>query len=124
MISDPRKIARLRQAIASDLVVAQRLAAAKVRKFVAGEAADSELPWNEVHGSTRGALSLVQASLAAERAQTMSQAPRELGVVVVHARLEDTPANRLTWEQKAAALNESRTQAIEAVAVEKEPKSG
>lgn len=117
MISDPRKIARLRAAIASDLVVAQRLAAAKVRKFVAGEAADSELPWNEVHGSTRGALSLVQASLAAERAKDMSKAPVALGVIFMEKRLADTPANRLEWEAEARALSESR--AIEAVAVEK-----
>jgi hypothetical protein len=125
MAADPRKLERLRQAIAHDLVVAQRLAARKVRKFVGGEAPDSELPWNEVHGATRGALSLVQASLAAERANTMSQAPRALGVVVVHGRLEDTAPNRLRWEASAAGLNAARDEkAIEAVAVPVEVKSG
>jgi hypothetical protein len=118
-MADAAKLARLRQGIAKDLVWAQRAAAKKVRAFVEGKAEDSALPWNEVHGATRGALSLVQASLAAERAQTMSQAPRELGVVVVHARLEDTPQNRLSWEAQARELNEAR--AIEAVAVEKKP---
>jgi hypothetical protein len=119
-VRDPAKQARLREAIASDLLYAQREAAKRVRKFVAGEAEDSALPWNEVHGATRGALALAQATLAAERAKTMSQTPQRLGVVVVHARLEDTPQNRLSWEQDAAKLNDAR--AIEAVVVAKEPK--
>ncbi len=119
---DPRKLARLREARDRDLEVAQRLAARKVRAFVAGTAEDSALPWNEVHGSTRGALSLVQASLAAQRAATMSAAPQQLGVVVVHARLADTAENRRSWEADAAKLNGSRQQAIEAVAIPKEPK--
>lgn len=112
---DAAKLQRLRAAIASDLVKAQRKAAKTVLDFVGGDAPDSKLPWNEVHGATRGALQLVQASLAAERAKTMSEAPRQLGVVVVHARLEDTPQNRLSWEQQASALNDSR--AIEAQVV-------
>jgi hypothetical protein len=119
---DPRKIERLRQAIAHDLVVAQRLAARKVRKFVGGEAPDSELPWNEVHGATRGALSLVQASLAAERAKDTNKPTVVLGYMLMQERLPDTPDNRRLWEAQARSLDDSK--AIEAAVVPTEVKSG
>lgn len=58
--------------------------------------------------------------MAQERAKQISETPRQLGVIVVHKRLEDTPANRQLWEADAARLGDSR--AIEAVAVtKKEP---
>ncbi len=117
---DAAKLNRLRTAIATDLVKAQRVAAKKVLAFVEGTAEDSALPWNEVHGSTRGALQLVQASLAAERAKDTSRAPVALGVIFMEKRLADTPTNRLEWEAEARALSDSR--AIEAVVVP--PKEG
>jgi hypothetical protein len=122
MSLDPRKVAVLRQRIASDLLHAQRAAAKRVRQFVSGELPDSDVPWNEVSGATRGALSLASASLAAERAKTMSEAPRGLGVIVIERRLSDTPENRRDWEAEARQLNEAR--AIEAVPVVKEVAGG
>lgn len=119
-MSEDARLNRLRDTIAKGLAGAQEKALANIEKVLDPESAEGNATWSESSTRTRVSLSLVQASMAAERAKTMSQAPKQLGVVVVHARLEDTPQNRLTWEQQAAALNEGRTQAaIEAVAVEK-----
>ena len=121
MALSARKIARLRQGTAGALVHVQNQAAAHLRdEVMPKDKPEGNATWAEASVRTRVSLTLVQASLAAERAQTMSQAPRELGVVVVHARLEDTPQNRLSWEAQASALNQAR--AIEAVVVPpKEP---
>lgn len=96
---------------------AQLSAAAHVRSVVRGEHPDAHVPWLEVTGRTRAALMLAQGSMAAERAQVMSEAPRELGVIVVHRRLEDTPQNRVSWEADAKTLGEER--ALEAVPIPK-----
>lgn len=105
------KVDRIRRTLEG----AQLDAAKHVRAVVRGEHPDSDVPWKEVTGRTRACLILAQGSMAADRAKTMSEAPRQLGVVVVHPRLEDTPANRLSWEAQAAALRDQR--AIEAVPV-------
>lgn len=63
----------------------------------------------------RAALVVTQGFMAAERARETANTPQQPGVIVVHARLEDTPQNRLSWEQEAARLSDSR--AIEAVAL-------
>ncbi len=70
----------------------------------------------------RAATALVQGWLAMERAKTTAETTKQLGVVVVHARLEDTPQNRLSWEADAARLNDSR--ALEAVVVPKKEHDG
>jgi hypothetical protein len=67
----------------------------------------------------KAALALMAGMMAADRAKQTSEAVRQLGVVVVHARRPDTPQNRLEWEADAAKLQDAR--AIEAVAVPKEP---
>jgi hypothetical protein len=115
MALSARKIARIRQATAGPLAHVQLKAVEHVNSLYAPDSPEGGVTWAEASVRTRVSLALVQASLAAERAQTMSQAPRELGVVVVHARLEDTPQNRLSWESQAQKLNEAR--AIEAVVV-------
>lgn len=86
-------------------------AAAHVRKVVRGEHADSHVPWNEVSGRTRAALLLTQGAMAAERAKTMSEAPKVFGMVIMQDRIEDQGQ----WERMAQET--SARSAIEAVAV-------
>ena len=87
-----------------------------------GYNADEAKPWKEVSGRTRAALILTQGTMAGQRAQTMSQAPVQLGVIFMEKRLADTPQNRIDWEAEARALNDAR--AIEAVAVPKKEGTG
>lgn len=86
-------------------------AARHVRRLIDGtapSAGDTKLT-----NQDRAALALTAGHQAADRAQQLSTGPQRLGVVVVHARMEDTPQNRLSWEEQAAALRDQR--AIEAV---------
>lgn len=117
-MADARKLARIQQGTEPTLVTVQERALKHVDSLFDAGSTEGAAPWAESSVRTRVSLSLVQASLAAERVKTMSQTPRELGVVVVHARLEDTPQNRVSWEAQARQLNEAR--AIEAVVVPKE----
>ena len=119
MAMSARKIARIRQATSGPLAHVQLQAVKHIGGLYDETSAEGGVTWAEASVRTRVSLALVQASLAAERAQTMSQAPRELGVVMYFPRLEDTPQNRLSWEEQARALNDAR--AIEAVAVESKP---
>lgn len=106
---DQKKVARLRR-----IVVGAQLTSAKHIAAVArGEHVDSSLPWKEASTQTRVALALTQGTMAAQRAETMAEAPRAFGVVVLPARIESAQ----DWEAARPR------QAIEAVTVptRKEP---
>lgn len=119
MAMDARKVARIRQETAGSLVTVQRQAVRHIKSVLAEDSAEGSAAWADSSVRTRVSLSLVQASLAAERAKDTAKTPVALGVIFMEKRLADTPANRLDWEAEARALNEAR--AIEAVAVEKKP---
>lgn len=102
------------------LLNTQLAAARVVQQVISGEHPDAHVPWKEASAQTRAAMLLAQASMAAERAKTISDAPRSFGVVVVSGRLEDTKDGRGEWELRAAKLKEQRS--IEAIATPvKEP---
>jgi len=116
--------ARIRAAIATDLLTAQLDAARHVREFVRGNLPDSKEPWKAVTGRTRAALIMAQGSMAMERAKTVQPTTQKLGVIIVERRLSDTPQNRLDWEAEARALQESRiieTTAVPALPPKEEP---
>ena len=93
-----------------------------MQRIVRGEHPDASTPWGDASSQTRAAALFAQASMAAERAKTVSEAPRAFGVVLVAGRLPDTTTGRLAWEADAAKLKEQRS--IEAVATAKEPNGG
>jgi hypothetical protein len=92
------------------------VAAKHVAKMVRGETPNASE--TKLSNQDKAALTIVGHLKAHERAQQLSTGPQRLGVIVVHERLEDTPQNRLSWEQQAAELRDAR--AIEAVPA-KEP---
>ena len=81
---DQKKVAKLRR-----IVLGSQLSAAKVvAKVVSGEHPDSSVPWKEASTQTRAALLLTQGTMAAQRAETMAEAPRAFGVVFMPPRIE------------------------------------
>lgn len=111
---DQRKVEKIRGILAGATLGAARY----LRDVGAGKHVDSGE--TKATNQFRANAMLVQGWQSYERAKTVSETPRQLGVVVVHERLEDTPQNRLAWEADAAALRDQR--AIEAVPVKvKEP---
>lgn len=110
---------RLKNAIANDLVTLTRRGTKHLKSLYDPASGEGPEKWSESSVRTRVALALAQSALAAERAKTMSEAPRALGVIVIERRLADTPENRNEWETEARQLADSR--AIEAVTVPKEP---
>lgn len=110
----PDKVAKTRRILAGVALGSAR----HVRELVNGTApsAFSEKLTNQ----DRASLAMVNSFLAMERAHVQTETPRQLGVIVVHKRLEDTPQNCLAWEADAAKLNDRAIEAV-AVPVERKP---
>jgi hypothetical protein len=104
--------ARIRAAIATDLLTAQLEAARYVRELVRGNtitAGDTKLTNRD-----RAAFLMAQGTMAMERAKTVQPTTQKLGVIVIERRLTDTPENRRDWEAEARELQNARV--IEATA--------
>jgi hypothetical protein len=97
--------------IREQIPIAGRIGLRVLKDFAKGTHPDAGL--DKATNQLRAATTLVNNMFAVERARQEQTGPRELGVVVIHKRLEDTPENRLEWEAEAKA--------IEAVVVTKEP---
>lgn len=75
---------------------------------------DADLPWKEASVSTRCSVALVQGSMATERAKPSVPTSQAINIVLLPPVIPDGKQ----WEQFAQA---PVRQAIEAVAVQKEP---
>lgn len=109
-MSEDAHLSRLKATITKGLVEAQADAIENLKEVVKKGTAEGDVDWAKNSTRTRVSLALAQASLAAERAKTMSEAPRVFGMVLMQARIEDPKQ----WEEMAAATD---TRVIEAAVV-------
>lgn len=110
----PDKVAKTRRILAGASLAAAR----HVRGLVDGTVASAFS--EKLTNQDRAAMALANSFQAMERAHVQTETPRQLGVIVVHKRLEDTPQNCLAWEADAAKLNDRAIEAV-AVPVERKP---